>query len=284
MGRRLEGCARFATRSRFLGLAVSLGAWFGAGCWPVDDPCLWNKDCHGSHGESCRIGSQRYQAGQSNPDNPCLVCQPQVSTTTWSSLPEGEACGTGRVCSASASCLGADGQSCTLAGDCASDVCGRYYLDQDGDGEGVNTATLLCGATTPQGYAARGGDCCDTDPNANSLQKAFFTVPNACGNWDYSCTHSVDPQPPIHSAGCEGTPGSSCEGKSVRAGWCYTHDHPTLGTVCINVLPWEVQMPSCGESGPFLVSGGSCVLVEDLMGCVVVTRDAVLETRTAACR
>ena len=61
-----------------------------------------------------------------------------------------------------------------------------------------------------------------------------------------------------------------------------TH-HPTLGTVCINMLPWEVQMPGCGESGPFLVRGGSCVFTSEF-GCVVVIEGAVIETRTFACR
>jgi hypothetical protein len=129
-----------------------------------------------------------------------------------------------------------------------------------------------------------GGDCCDQDPNANTRQKAYFTVQNACGSWDYSCTNTVDPQPPIHSAGCEGPSGADpCVGKTVRTGWCYAYEHAALGRVCINVLPWEVQMPACGQSGLYLIAGGSCAF-DEYLGCVVVTETAEVETRTAACR
>lgn len=160
----VEEARRSAESSRLmLACLVALAGLAGAGCWPADDPCLWSKFCHDPHPQTCTIESRQFRAGQVNPENPCLTCQPQVSTDAWTALPEGEACGAGRVCNTSATCLNANGQGCATAADCASGACNRFYRDQDGDGQGVYDPTWLCGAVPPQGYAAEGGDCCDQD-------------------------------------------------------------------------------------------------------------------------
>ena len=43
----------------------------------------------------------------------------------------------------------------------------EYYVDADGDGNGVAPAVRLCVVSVPSGYSDLGGDCDDTDPNVN---------------------------------------------------------------------------------------------------------------------
>ncbi|MFY2560747.1 putative metal-binding motif-containing protein [Corallococcus terminator] len=79
-----------------------------------------------------------------------------------------------------------------------------YYLDDDGDGDGVATEIpnvnpkVVCqGAAPPaSGYARnRSGDCDDKDPAANSL------LPEACDAIDNNCSGDVSDEPTT----CSGT-------------------------------------------------------------------------------
>ncbi|MFZ5441257.1 MAG: hypothetical protein ACOZQL_14710 [Myxococcota bacterium] len=54
----------------------------------------------GTCAPGCRIGSQSSAAGAGNPMNVCEVCNPTVSTTAWTAVAGGTACGSGMVCSA----------------------------------------------------------------------------------------------------------------------------------------------------------------------------------------
>lgn len=47
---------------------------------------------------SCMISSVTYPSESSNPENQCLVCRPSESTNSWSLMPDGSSCGSGRVC------------------------------------------------------------------------------------------------------------------------------------------------------------------------------------------
>jgi hypothetical protein len=98
----------------------------------------------------------------------------------------------------------ADGQPCSVATNCASQVCTGFYVDVDGDGYGTGQAVGFCGTTAPVGYASQSGDCCD---NATNLAVAKLIHPGAraqstsaggvCGiTWDYDCSGAVEPQIP----------------------------------------------------------------------------------------
>jgi hypothetical protein len=113
--------------------------------------------------------------------------------------------GCASVCSGTQTCVGStcllnDGQQCALVAQCASGACTPFYQDVDGDGYGSGAATGFCGTTTPIGYAAQTGDCCD---NASNLALAKLIHPNAgfqttsaggvCGvTWDYDCDGTVE--------------------------------------------------------------------------------------------
>jgi hypothetical protein len=97
-------------------------------------------------------------------------------------------------------CLLNDGQQCSLVTQCASGICTPFYQDIDGDGYGAGPATGFCGSTTPVGYSAQTGDCCDS---ATNLAVAKLIHPNAgfhtvsaggvCGiTWDYDCDGLVE--------------------------------------------------------------------------------------------
>jgi hypothetical protein len=98
------------------------------------------------------------------------------------------------------------GEACAVPGDCMSGLCMHgvccrsYYRDQDGDGYGAESPQTieLCEATpaAPDGFTARGGDCCDTDPVANPGLAAatYFEARDGCGSFDWDCRNGEEKQ------------------------------------------------------------------------------------------
>ena len=92
-------------------------------CDPVSSTTAWTELASGTAcgtGEvcgtsscipGCSIGGVVYPSGAANPGNPCQSCNPATSTTAWSNLASGTACGLGEVCSG-ASCI----SSCYIGG------------------------------------------------------------------------------------------------------------------------------------------------------------------------
>lgn len=112
-------------------------------------------------------------------------------------------CSGARVCAAdpsgAAACKLRDGQGCVASDECASGACRTYYPDQDGDSFGVTSAPesfSRCDATPmpPSGFAAAGGDCCDSDPGAKPSVVAYFTSRNRCGTFDWNCNGAEERQ------------------------------------------------------------------------------------------
>jgi len=96
-------------------------------------------------------------------------------------------------------CLSNDGESCTIASQCASNVCTPFYVDADGDGYGAGAPTGFCGTSTPIGHATQAGDCCDD--SSFSVAKLIHpgadyqtsSANGACGiTWDYDCSGTVE--------------------------------------------------------------------------------------------
>ncbi len=85
--------------------------------------------------DDCLIGNSCYAAGELNPNNPCLICAPGVSTTDWTPRLEGSACGSANndECDSPDACNGLgvcetnfkpDGTPCLDDGnDCSMDLC-----------------------------------------------------------------------------------------------------------------------------------------------------------------
>ena len=127
-------------------------------------------------------------AGATGASGPAPTCSPDCSSSTQTCV------GT--------SCLFNDGQSCSVASQCASNACTPFYVDVDGDHYGYGQAVSFCGTSPPNGYAAQGGDCCD---DASDLSIARLIHPNAefqatsaggvCGiTWDYDCNGGTEVQ------------------------------------------------------------------------------------------
>jgi len=104
--------------------------------------------------------------------------------------------------------------------------CTDYYLDEDGDGWGVDVTT--CDWNVPDGYATRPGDCCDSDASVHPFAD-FSGTPHACPivQWDFDCDGAVEKDFP--DSGGFVNCGELCNG----TGW--------LGAV-----------PACGEDGTFV--------------------------------
>src|SRR5215510_12458828 len=62
-------------------------------------------------GSQCVIGGASHPAGSQDPANTCQECNPGVSTSAWTPVADGTACGSGRVC-ASGTC----GAGCYIGG------------------------------------------------------------------------------------------------------------------------------------------------------------------------
>jgi hypothetical protein len=79
-------------------------------CEPTASTTGWSDKANGTScgggklclGGSCTLGCQinggTWPATVLNPANACQSCQPATSTTSWSDVPDGTACGTGVVC------------------------------------------------------------------------------------------------------------------------------------------------------------------------------------------
>jgi hypothetical protein len=66
--------------------------------------------------------------------------------------------------------------------------CDRFYLDEDGDGQGSAEFLCLCEAGDVAHYDALDStDCCDSDADAYEGSTHTDTNPTACGNYDYDC-------------------------------------------------------------------------------------------------
>ncbi len=78
----------------------STSAWSSA---PDGKSCASGEVCSsGTCGPGCFISGTYYAASAPNPANPCQGCVPATSTTSWTSLATGTACGAGEVCNAGA--------------------------------------------------------------------------------------------------------------------------------------------------------------------------------------
>ena len=87
-----------------------------------------------------------------------------------------------------------------------------YYRDNDGDGYGVSDEFIvICSSIIPEGFALRGGDCDDNNPNINPGMTEIL-----CNGIDDNCNgieDDVDTQNPLIIQAIHTTP-ASCEGNS----------------------------------------------------------------------
>ena len=100
-----------------------------------------------------------------------------------------------------------DGQHCTTAASCASNICTSWFIDNDHDGFGTGNAQRFCGTNVPRpgGFVTRSGDCCDSSADAFPGQTLRFGAPlpdecvrSAALDHDYNCNGRNDGAPTIN--------------------------------------------------------------------------------------
>ncbi|MFZ5446068.1 MAG: hypothetical protein ACOZQL_39110 [Myxococcota bacterium] len=233
-------------------------------CRPAVNGCDVEERCSGTGAEcpadgfaaaTVECAGQVCAAGSVTPARHCAgdaaVCQATTSIPCNGYQCGGAACRTS--CASNADCLSThwcqpgnqcaprrpDGAACSGAGstdECMSGTCAAAWVDADGDGIGAGAAVLLCGALPPEGYSARGGDCCDSDPWAKPGATQFKSTPRAgCGGYDYDC-NGVEERHDTRTDACQTT------------GACSTEDRECDGTT-----GWAGSTaPGCGESASYV--------------------------------
>ena len=121
----------------------------------------------------------------------------------------------------------------------AGHVCKTWYIDQDQDGYGVQSAndTAGCDNVPPTDanknkYVLNHDDCDDTDANAHPGQTKWFTMKSKGGTWDYNCDQSTQFQ---HSTAI-GTFGATCQS---CGGPCF--GVPVYGYTCTGACAQTTQ-------------------------------------------
>ncbi len=117
--------------------------------------------------------------------------------------------------------------SSTGAPDCAPEDEQQWFLDEDGDGYGVDGETVL-DCEQPEGYADQGGDCDDSDPARSPGQAEL------CDGQDNDCDPLVDEHSPANT---------ECDGCTLGA---FGGSHYWL---CMSPETWDKSRELCTAFG-----------------------------------
>jgi hypothetical protein len=131
---------------------------------------------------------------------------------------------------------GATGADAPQGGDASDATTGETGTEASTDGPLVCDVDQDTYLNAKIAACTGGNDCCDTDKHAHPGVTAFFTVADACGNFDYNCNGKEDPQYAT-SLTCGGTAATGCTG---GAGF--------------------LTDPGCGNSAPFYQCVGNGLL------------------------
>jgi hypothetical protein len=105
------------------------------------------------NGNGCVIGSVSIASGALNPNNACQVCEPSISTNSWTMSSDGAPCGTGEVC-VSGACTAVDAGATVDAGGTASSDAGTLQASCSSsaitacDGQSAKTTCVNCCQTS----------------------------------------------------------------------------------------------------------------------------------------
>lgn len=136
----------------------------------------------------CLIGGGCYAANAVNPANPCLICDPAQTSSTWSAKPAGSKCNDGNTCTYGDKCIAAactgTSYACNDSVDCTVDVCngdGTCTFTPDPQPEDCSNAKDDdCDGVTDEGTLEQCGDNfdndCDgkTDESGSTWGERFF--------------------------------------------------------------------------------------------------------------
>jgi hypothetical protein len=159
------------------------------------------------------------------------------------------------------SCRLNDGQACTPGGTPCVNGCTQWFTDSDSDGFGnPNTAISRCGLTAPGGgtFVRQGGDCCDSDANANPNQtQSFVTARSGCGGFDFNCNGREEQT-------FRGTGGGLIN--TILTGFqsCANVGAPPCNGSTVTLI-WPGGQPApCGSTAAQGTGGSQCILLDGL--------------------
>ena len=199
--------------------------------------------------DACLIQDACFAPGDLASVNNCLTCQPALSQSAWTQLPDGAVCFEGQICYA--------GACCDHAGNCAGRECG-----DDGCGG-------TCGTCDDDGL-----DCtsaaCDQGLCMHQIPATYCLIDAECSA--SGTTHPTNPclkcDPSLSQAAWSNlTDGTPCPGGEYFA--CFSG-------ACECVPSCEAL--DCGDNG----CGGSCGECDDNLACTTDTCDAGQCTHTIA--
>ena len=201
----------------------------------------------------CTINAKGYASGELDPANPCESCQPSASTTEWTALPDGRACGGpgGGSCRTHA---------CVMPASCAPGGAGMTNCGSGGSGtESCCTSLEVTGGTFDRTYSNGGvGPMNGADSatvSAFRLDKYEVTVGRFrqfVDAWTTSGT-SVQPNPGagkhLHLHGGQGLSYVTSP-SSYEPGWLAASD-PNISPTTANLtegVPYSTWTASPGAS------------------------------------
>jgi hypothetical protein len=167
------------------GLACTTGDACSAGQCQGQPACLASEVCDAVSGEcvaqctGCVIAGVCYGAGQANPQNACVKCDPAASSAAWSD-DDGAPCDDGVFCNGADTCSG--GTCATHAGD----PCGDDGVYCNGT-ESCNESAQRCDHS---GDPCTGDDLCLEATNQCCLPNVPATTPVCDANGDVVATDS----------------------------------------------------------------------------------------------
>ncbi len=171
----------------------------------------------------CLIGGQYYPVATTNPGNPCLVCDPSASTSSWSNAADGTKCDTGNICHAGACVVGCE-------------IDGAYYADGAPDPSNVcqvckASATTSVwtnaddGTTCARGVCASGkcaGVAASISANSEGYHTCVVTSAGGVECWGFNADGELGNNSKADSAVSVGVSGLSSGVTAVAAGGDHT--------------------------------------------------------------
>ena len=219
-----------------------------------------------AEGKCALDGGTCASAGDQSPTDPCVTCQPEVSTIGWSpqtGLPcdDGDSCTLEDTCDSEGACVAGAPMECVPSADCAGSVCVEGACVETVDG----ASCLVEGKCYPAGVDEPGNPCRTCNPFQS---KTSFTPANATCNDTKVCTlgdSCVDGECVGGLNVCDCFVDSDCNDGDPCNGveWCDKTSGNLLQFACMPGEPVNCpvgEVTACGQTACNPVTGGCQLL------------------------
>lgn len=233
-----------------------------------------HEDASDAAGPACVIGGTGYASGAADPANACQSCQPALSTSSWSDVPDGTACGSGGICH---------------QGGCTSgcEIGGVYYATNAPD---PNNACETCqpsastsaftsvgdGVSCGNGQVCAAGQCgSQCDINGTVYTTGTVDPNNACETCQPGTSTNAWTALAIGSACGAAGSGQVCNGNVACVTGCfiggtlYTSGQANSANACQECVPTTSTTAFTDISGTACGSGNVCNAGVCSAGCYI---------------